>query len=75
MRLTELGDVEVVILLTFLVVDDLFQSPVGFVLDGEPVLGDDDAETVRTGVLFVDVIEELSETPGDCRGVERKYRQ
>jgi hypothetical protein len=73
--LTELGDVKVVIFLTFLVVDDLFQGPVGLVLDGEPVLGDDNSEAVRTSVLFVDVVEELSETPGDCRGVGRQSRQ
>jgi hypothetical protein len=61
--------------LTFLVVDNLFQGPVGLVLDGESILGDDDPEAIRTGVLFVDVIEELPESPGDCRGVGRKYRQ
>jgi hypothetical protein len=74
-RLTELGDVKVVILLTFLVVDDLLQRPIGLVLDGESVLGDDDPEAVRTGVLFVDVVEELPKTPGDCRGVGRGRRQ
>ena len=74
-RLTKLGDVKVVILLTFLVVDDLFQGPVGLVLDGEPVLGDDDPEAVRTGILFVDVVEQLSEAPGDCRGVGRRHCQ
>lgn len=73
--LTELGDIKVVILLTFLVVDDLFQRPVGLVLDGKSVLGDDDPETVRTGILFVDVVEELPETPGNWRGVVHRYRQ